>query len=207
VASVVVICGVGTSSMLEGRHSPASSFASSPGATLGAQAGSTGGTTSIEARSVQPPALAGTAGSRPGAPRSPRLVAEVDPSTAPVSPTLAPSPTPTPTPLRTPGQGPPRSAFQASLVFEPVAARLDGPGRGPRRSAEGDGAFPAFAPTPAPADSAWAAGQAQHLHGRRGIVWSPGLGRLADVGEITTAFADDGAGAVPAALNARGLVP
>jgi serine/threonine-protein kinase len=205
VASVVVVCGVGTSSMLEGRHS----LASSAGATLGARAGSTVPTTPVEARPVQPLAPGGTVGSSSGAPRSRRLVAAVDLSAPPPPPTRAPTPTPTPEPLplRMTGPGPSQSAFQATLVVDAVAARLDGPGRGLRRSAEGDAAFPAFAPPPAPADSSSASAQAQHLHGRRGIVWSPGLGRLADVGEISIAFASDGPGAVPAALDTGRLVP
>jgi serine/threonine-protein kinase len=213
VAAVVVVCGVGTSSVLEGRHS----LASSAGATPGARAGSTIATGSIEARSVQPPAPGGDVGVGSGsaAQRSPRLVAAADLSTPQASPTRAPAhtlapthiPAPSPLPLRMTGPAPSQSGFQATLVVDSVAARLDGPGRGLRGSAEGDGALPAFAPTPAPADSSLASGQSQHLRGRRGIVWSPGLGRLADVGEISTAFTGDGPGAAPAALDTGRLVP
>jgi hypothetical protein len=224
VAAVVVVCGVGTSSMLEGRHS----LASSAGVTLGARAGSTVATTSIAAPLVPSPAPAGNMGSISGTRRSPRLVSAVDLSTPPASPARAPTPStatapppaPLPPPLRMTGPALSRGTFQATLVVDSVAAGLDGPVRGLRRSAEGEGAFPALAPIPArilapilaapilaPADSWSASAQAQHLHGRRGIVWSPGLGRLADVGEISTAFAGDGPGAVPAALDTGSVVP
>jgi serine/threonine-protein kinase len=171
VASFVVVCGVSTSSMLEGRRS----VASSARATLDARAGSTvAAATSTEARAVQPPAPAGTSGTQSGSPRSFRLLIAGDLSTPPPSATraassVAASPMPTAEPLRM--------------------------------------AAPAPGPAPAPASPWSSPGQAQHPHGRRGIVWSPGLGRLADVGEITTAFAGDGAEAVPAALDRGRLVP
>ena len=162
-AAVVVVCGVGTSSMLEGRHS----LASSARATLGARDGSRVATTSIEARSIQPSAPAGTRGSTTGVPRSPRLVAALDLPTPPASPTRAPMPV---------------TMSAPEQEQEPVRM----PGSGPSPSASG---------------------QAQHPHGRHGIVWSPGLGRLADVGEITTAFAGDGAEAVAGALDPARIVP
>lgn len=51
-------------------------------------------------------------------------------------------------------------------------------------------------------------GPVQHSHGRHGVVWSPGLGRLAEVVEVSTAFGGDRRPRMaPAALEKSGFSP